>query len=97
MPTHLENYEEFAGDGDEGVVMISQSTGSPHTAATADALVDDDLVAIPLSWYSGWADPDIGANVIEMYTSYCIESMNGVDLPGGGARRPTIGHRLLPG
>lgn len=78
VPTHLENYEVFAGDGDDGVVMFSQSTGSPHTAATAESLLEDDLVAIPLSWYSGWADPAIGENVIEAYTSYCLEAMNAV-------------------
>jgi ABC-type branched-subunit amino acid transport system substrate-binding protein len=58
--------------------MFSQSTGSPHTAATAQMLVDDNLLAIPLSWYSGWADPTLGANVMELYTNYCIEAMNGV-------------------
>jgi ABC-type branched-subunit amino acid transport system substrate-binding protein len=58
--------------------MIGQSTGSPHTAATAEPLVEDDLIAIPLSWYSGWADPTIGQNVFEVQTSYCLESMNGI-------------------
>lgn len=78
VPKHLENYEKLAGDGADGVVMIGQSTGSPHTAATAADLVADDLIAIPLSWYSGWADPNIGQNVFEVQTSYCLESMNGV-------------------
>jgi ABC-type branched-subunit amino acid transport system substrate-binding protein len=54
VPTHLENYDAFSGDGDDSVVMLTNSTGSPHTAAIAEALVEDDLVAIPLSWYSGW-------------------------------------------
>ncbi len=61
------------------VAIISQSTGSPHTAAIAQDLVDDDLIAIPLSWYSGWADPELGENVFETYTTYCIESMNGIE------------------
>lgn len=78
VPKHLENYEIFSGDGGDSVVMIGQSTGSPHTAATTDLLVEDDLAAIPLTWYSGWADPEIGANVFEVQTLYCIESMNGV-------------------
>jgi ABC-type branched-subunit amino acid transport system substrate-binding protein len=78
VPKHLENYEVMSGDGSESVVMIGQSTGSPHTAATAALLVEDDLIAIPLSWYSGWADPEFGANVFEVQTSYCIESMNGM-------------------
>jgi len=78
VPTHLENYDAFAGDGAESVVMLTNSTGSPHTAAIAEALVEDDLVAIPLSWYSGWTDPTIGQNVLEVQANYCIEAMNGV-------------------
>jgi ABC-type branched-subunit amino acid transport system substrate-binding protein len=78
VPKHLENYEILAGEGPEAVVMIGQSTGSPHTAATADLLVEDDLAAIPLSFYSGWADPAIGANVFEVQANYCVESLNGI-------------------
>ena len=78
VPTHLERYEVMR-DEDEGVVFLSQSTGSPHTAAIAEALVEDGLGAIPLSWYSGWPDPDFGQNVFESYTNYCYESINGVD------------------
>ncbi len=78
VPTHLTNYDAFSGDGDDSVVMLTNSTGSPHTAAIAEALVEDDLVAIPLSWYSGWTDPTIGQNVLEVQANYCIEAMNGV-------------------
>ncbi len=77
VPTHLENYEVMAGTGEQSVVMFSTSTGSPHTAATVEDLIDDQMVAIPLSWYSGWADPEIGKNVFEVQASYCVESMNG--------------------
>ena len=31
VPTHLDNYAELAEESADGVVMISQSTGSPHT------------------------------------------------------------------
>ncbi|MYB04301.1 MAG: ABC transporter substrate-binding protein, partial [Acidimicrobiaceae bacterium] len=78
VPTHLENYEAMAGDGDQSVVMFSMSVGSPHTAATAESLIEDNLVAVPISWYSGWADPSIGKNVFEVGTNYCLEAMNGV-------------------
>ena len=77
VPKHLENYEIMAGEGPQSVVMFSTSTGSPHTARTSELLVEDNLVAIPLSWYSGWADPEIGKNVFEVQTNYCIEAMNG--------------------
>jgi ABC-type branched-subunit amino acid transport system substrate-binding protein len=75
VANHVEDYETIRNE----VAIISQSTGSPHTAAIADSLVDDDLIAIPLTWYSGWADPEIGENVFESYTSYCIESMNAIN------------------
>ena len=55
------------------VAILSQSTGSPHTAAIADQLVEDNIVTIPLTWYSGWPDPELGQNVFESYTSYCVD------------------------
>ena len=97
VPTHLENYEEMAAESDDGVVMFSQSTGSPHTAATAAALVEDNLLAIPLSWYSGWADPTIGENVTELYTSYCLESMNGLTYLAGAQEASTVAIISFPG
>ena len=75
VPTQLEKYEVMR----ENAAIISQSTGSPHSAAIAADLVADNLVAIPLSWYSGWPDPDFGQNLLESYTTYCIESMNGIE------------------
>lgn len=78
VPKHLENNEKFVGEGAESVVMIGLSAGSPQTAATVDSLEQNDMAAIPLTWYSGWADPTIGANVFEVQTNYCLESMNGL-------------------
>ena len=78
VPTHLDNYAILSEESEEGVALIAQSTGSPHTSAIAGDLIDDDLVAIPLSWYSGWGS-DFGANVFEFYTNYCFEGMNGVE------------------
>jgi ABC-type branched-subunit amino acid transport system substrate-binding protein len=97
VPTHLANYEEMAAEGPDGVVMFSQSTGSPHTAATAEMLVQDNLLAIPLSWYSGWADPTLGANVMELYTNYCIEAMNGVTWLSEANSAKTIAIISFPG
>ena len=59
--------------------IITMSTGSPHTAAIASMLVEDNLVTTPLSWYSGWAFGETGQNVFETYTNYCFESMNAVE------------------
>jgi len=76
---HQEIYERMRAESDEGVVWIGESTGTPHTASIAQLLVDDNLGAIPLSWYSGWPDPDFGQNVFEFQTNYCIEAINGID------------------
>ncbi|MGH9186965.1 MAG: ABC transporter substrate-binding protein [Acidimicrobiales bacterium] len=78
IPTHQQQYQSMRAEDENGVLIISQSTGSPHTASIAADLVADNLIAIPLSWYSGWADPDFGQNVFEAYTNYCFEGINGV-------------------
>ncbi len=98
VPTHMENYAEMADTGDEGVIMFSQSTGSPHTATSAPELVKDDLLAIPLSWYSGWAEnSELGSNVMELYTNYCFEGMNGVEYLAGVNDATTIAIVSFPG
>ncbi len=74
----IENYQTLAQESEEGVIMISEQTGSPINAALAEDGLDDDMLAIPLSWASLWADPDIGANILEKGTNYCIEAMNSV-------------------
>ena len=98
VPTHIDNYAAFAEESEEGVVMLSQSTGSPQTTAIADALVEDDLIAVPLSWYSGWAT-DIGTNVFELYTNYCFEGMNGIEflVQQSGIDAPTVAIVTNPG
>ena len=99
VPTQLDNYAELSEESEEGVVMISQSTGSPHTSAIAADLADDDLLAVPLSWYSGWVDPDFGGNVFELYTNYCFEGMNGVEFLANKseAANPTLAVVTRPG
>lgn len=96
---HLDNYAELSEESDAGVVMITQSTGSPHTSAIAGDLIADDMIAIPLSWYSGWAT-DFGANVFEMNTNYCLEAMNAVEYVGTElveAEAPSVAIVSLPG
>lgn len=77
---HRTQYEAIR----DQVAIISQSTGSPHTSNIIDLLVEDDMVAIPLSWYSGWADPDFDQGAaLEQQTNYCIEAMNVVEFLSG--------------
>lgn len=70
---HGEKYTKIVDD----VVAFSNSTGSPHTAAILPSLSEDNVLAIPLSWYSGWADPAFdGGLTFEQGTNYCLEAMN---------------------
>ncbi len=99
VPTHLDNYAELADESEDGVVMIGHSTGSPHTSAIAGDLANDDLIAVPVTWYSGWADPEFGGNVFELYSNYCFEGMNGVEFLAeqSDAEAPTLAVLSFPG
>jgi ABC-type branched-subunit amino acid transport system substrate-binding protein len=72
VDTHVQLYNEIR----DSVVTIGHSTGSPHTVAIKDQLAEDNMFAIPLTWYSGWSDPAINANIVPHGTPYCLESMN---------------------
>ncbi|MDH3397781.1 MAG: ABC transporter substrate-binding protein [Acidimicrobiia bacterium] len=96
VSTQLLNYEELSSQGPDGVLMFSHSTGAPPTTATADLLVEDDLIAIPLSWYSSWADPGFGANIMELQTNYCIEAINGVSYLADAHDADTIAILSVP-
>ncbi|MEE9177222.1 MAG: ABC transporter substrate-binding protein [Acidimicrobiia bacterium] len=72
VDTHVQLYEELR----DKVVTIGHSTGSPHTVAIKDQLAEDNMFAVPLTWYSGWSDPAINANFVPHGEPYCIESMN---------------------
>ncbi|NND01436.1 MAG: ABC transporter substrate-binding protein [Acidimicrobiia bacterium] len=79
VPRTIEHYEALSQTNEEGVVMLGSVTGSPNNSAIARQAQDDDLVTVPLSWYSGWADPDFGGAHYEIGANYCIEAMNGVE------------------
>jgi ABC-type branched-subunit amino acid transport system substrate-binding protein len=72
---HVQLYEELKTQ----VVAFGHSTGSPHTVAINPQLQADGILAIPLTWYSGWSDPAINSNLLPHGTPYCIEAMNVID------------------
>jgi ABC-type branched-subunit amino acid transport system substrate-binding protein len=72
VDTHVQLYEELKTQ----VVAFGHSTGSPHTVAINPQLQADGILAIPLTWYSGWSDPALNANLVPHGTPYCIEAMN---------------------
>jgi ABC-type branched-subunit amino acid transport system substrate-binding protein len=73
--THVQLYEELKSQ----VVAFGHSTGSPQTMAINDQLQADGILAIPLTWYSGWSDPAINANLVPHGVPYCIEAMNMIE------------------
>lgn len=75
VETHRQAYERLR----EQAVMFSHSTGAPHTLGIADELIADDRLVVPATWYSGWSDPEIGANVLETGSNYCLEAMNAIE------------------
>jgi len=93
MAVYRAKYDAFRDE----VAIISMSTGSPQTSSVAEDLVDDELVAIPLTWYSGWADPDFGQNVFETYTNYCVESMNAIEWMHNNRDVETVAIVSFPG
>lgn len=95
---HGQKFEELK----DQVVAFTQSTGSPHTASITPDLTESDLLAIPLSWYSGWSDPVFGKNTLEQGISYCLESMNVIEwnadqLEADLGRPPTVAIATFPG
>lgn len=72
IPTTVQRYEEIRDE----VVAIGHSTGSPHTVAVNEMLQEDGMLAIPLTWYSGWSDDAINSNLMHHGVPYCLEAMN---------------------
>lgn len=93
IDNHVQLYDEMKDD----VVAIQHSTGSPHTVAILDQLAEDDMLAIPLTWYSGWSDPAINANLIPHGSPYCLESMNGISYIANEVGAETIAIATVPG
>lgn len=69
---HVQKYQEIQPE----VLALAQSLGTPPTLAALEFYKEDDIVAAPASWWSGWEFED---NILESGTNYCIESMNAVD------------------
>jgi ABC-type branched-subunit amino acid transport system substrate-binding protein len=67
------------------VLALAQSLGTPPTLATLPLFKDNDVVAAPASWWSGWAFED---TVLESGHNYCIESMNGMDFAAAEFGKP---------
>lgn len=70
--THAQVYSEIEGE----VLALAQTLGSPTTLAILEQMKGADVIGAPASWTSLWGFED---NILESGSSYCIDSMNGVD------------------
>ncbi len=86
-------YDELKGQ----VAAIGHSTGSPQTLAYSDQLQEDGILAIPLTWYSGWTDPAINSNLMHHGISYCLEAMNGLEWMANETGGKTLAIASIPG
>jgi ABC-type branched-subunit amino acid transport system substrate-binding protein len=95
VPNHVQFYAELK----DKVVAFGHSTGSPQTVAINGDLQADGILAIPLTWYSGWTDPAINSNLLPHGAPYCIEAMNSIEYMVGlsGLDSPTIAIATVPG
>lgn len=69
---HNQVYQEIKPE----VLALAQTLGSPTTAAIIDDMRANDIVGVPASWTSLWLFEDV---IIESGSTYCVESMNGLD------------------
>ena len=76
IPTHKSRFAALSAKDAEGVLILSQSAGSPHTAAIKRDLEAADLIAIPFAFFSAWADPAYGKHVFEAYSNTCFQAIN---------------------
>ncbi len=74
---HVEGYVEI----EPNILMLAQSLGTPQTQAALPQYIEDKMVAVPATWWSGWAFPEYDGDglVLEAGVSYCLEAMNDVD------------------
>ncbi|MEX2562544.1 MAG: ABC transporter substrate-binding protein [Nitriliruptoraceae bacterium] len=73
---HSARYREI----EPNILALAQTLGTPTTEAILSDMDDDDVIAAPASWWSGW-DFDIADRglILNSGYSYCIESMIGLD------------------
>lgn len=69
---HVQKYQEIQPD----ILALAQTLGTPPTLAALEFYKEDEVVAAPASWWSGWEFED---NILESGANYCFESMNAVD------------------
>ena len=73
---HLEVYNSQR----DSVAALAMSLGTPQTLFILDELDKDNMIAAPMSWYSGYAYKDLDKGlIVEFGSSYCAQGMNALD------------------
>ncbi len=73
---HAAQYNQIAGE----IAAIAQTLGTVNTEAVLDDMQARSLVAVPTTWWSGFAfDDNDGGIVMETGYSYCTEAIVGLD------------------
>jgi ABC-type branched-subunit amino acid transport system substrate-binding protein len=91
---HLAQYRSI----EPGILALAQSLGTATTTAILADMDVDDVLAVPVSWWSGWdvAEEDHGL-VLGSGHSYCAAAMIGLDWLASDLGRPasvlTVGYR----
>lgn len=94
-----EKHVQLFNEKKDEVVAFGHSVGSPQTVAITPGLQEQGMLAIPLTWYSGWSDPAYNSNVVPHGEPYCIEAMNVIEymVDASGIDSPTIAIASIPG
>ena len=72
----LDGYNAIRND----VAALAMSLGTPQTLFILDELDKDNMIAAPMSWYSGYAYKDLDKGlIVEFGSAYCAQGMNAVD------------------
>lgn len=78
--THIEGYNGIR----DKVAALAQTLGTPQTQAALPSYAEDNMVAAPASWWSGWAFEEFDQGLIlEAGASYCFEAMNAYEFAIG--------------
>lgn len=69
---HAQSYQRIEPE----VLALAHSLGTPPTLAIIDQLRNNNVFAVPATWWSGWEFEDI---ILNSGPSYCVDAMNAVD------------------
>ena len=75
-----QNHSQAYRQIEPNILAIAQSLGTPTTEAILASMDEDDVIAGPAGWWSGFHFPEQSKGlIVPSGYSYCIESMIGLD------------------